>query len=393
MIKWFGEKKDPELEAREAIQQKRWSKAIAFYEKKLEGERDFALWNLLGDLHMNNSSRQDAVGAWRRALEGYAAEGLHENVLGIARKILRRAPEEEDVHLMLSESYLEMEYHADCLAAFRNYIRAVKHPSEPTMKALVKKIVDSKLRHPHLLEEFRLCFTDSKIEDIELAKQVDLFITLRLESASAELEPAEEETIAESSEPTAGWEPPATQKTDDGLLLLDINPNEVESSAHQAPAFSSADEPPADFNSDYMEYDPMSGGDGQTSTSGDGKDHYDLGNVYREMKLWDAAAAEFEQARRDPALRIRASLALAECLQEMSNLQGALDLLEAESEVKAGSPQERLSLHFQLGAVHELLGNLDDALACFQSVYQQNSQHAEAEERIQALRRRINTAA
>ncbi len=393
MLKLFGEKKVSEIDARAAIQQRKWSRAIAFYEKKLNGERDYPLWNLLGDLHMNNNSRQNAVEAWRRALEGYAAEGLHENVLGIARKILRRAPEEEDVHLLLSESYLELEYHADCLATLRNYVRIARRPSEPAMKALVKKVLDSRLRHPHLLEEFRACYQESGIEDVELAKLVERFVTFRMESAAAEPEPAVEPAAEEIGESTLEREPMVPQKTDDGLLLLDVNPGDMDTATHHAPVVSSPD-PSTEFNSDYMtDYDPVIGEDGQSSASADGKDHYDLGNVYREMKLWDAAAAEFEQARRDPALRLRASLALAECLQEMSNLQGALDLLEAESQAQAASPQERLSLRFQLGVVHELLGNLNDALECFQTVYQQNNQHAEAEERIQALRRRLGTAA
>ena len=57
MLKLFGEKKVSEIDARAAIQQRKWSRAIAFYEKKLNGERDYPLWNLLGDLHMNNNSR------------------------------------------------------------------------------------------------------------------------------------------------------------------------------------------------------------------------------------------------------------------------------------------------------------------------------------------------
>jgi tetratricopeptide (TPR) repeat protein len=140
------------------------------------------------------------------------------------------------------------------------------------------------------------------------------------------------------------------------------------------------------------DYEVVGKDEGPMLAPGEGKDHYDLGNVYREMRLWDAAVAEFEQARRDPTLRVRSTLALSECLQEMSNLQGALDLLESESRTMSASPQEQLSLHFQLGVVNELLGNLDEALKHFEDVHRQNSEHAEAEERIEALRRKKGAA-
>ena len=40
----FGDKRDPEQQARDAIRRKKWALAIAHYEKKLhENERDFAL--------------------------------------------------------------------------------------------------------------------------------------------------------------------------------------------------------------------------------------------------------------------------------------------------------------------------------------------------------------
>ena len=393
MIKWFNDKKDPEQAAREAIQQKKWARAISFYEKKLSGDRDFALWNLIGDLHMNNRAREQAVDAWRRALEGYATEGLHENVLGIARKILRRAPDEEDVHLLLAEACLEMEYHADSLAAARNYIRAARRVSAPEMKALIKKMVNSSLHHPHLLEELRALYHDSGLEDVELEAKVEEYIRLRLEHAQqvAETSAAVEE---KSDEPEFTRHSAPSKLSDDGLQLLDVTSSELDAQIQKSPEFHPAGAPSADFQSDYSaDYDGIETDGGQMTAPGDGKDHYDLGNVYREMRLWDAAVAEFEQARRDPSLRIRSSLALAECLQETNNLQGALDLLEAESQAKAASPQERMSLHFQLGVVNELLGNLNDALTHFQTVYQQNTQHAEAEERIQSLRRRMGATA
>jgi tetratricopeptide (TPR) repeat protein len=387
----FGDKRDPELQARDAIRRKKWSRAIAYYEQKLrENERDFALWNLLGDLHMSNRARARAAEAWRRALEGFALEGLHENVLGVARKILRRAPEEEDVHLILAEACLGLEYHADCLAALRAYLRLAKHRSEADLRSLFKRIPESGMRHPHLFEELRAIYKESAIEDIELERRLEEFVEAGLRTAAESrvaFPSAEEREPVETSADVApaAAEPP----TQDGLLILDgldsfgddnggdyvyrgtSEPGRGESSARAGDADAAAAAEPGDI------------------PAGEGKDHYDLGMVYKEMKLWDAAIAEFEQARRDSSLRARGTLALAECLQESHDLQGALALLESEQQSADSSPQDTLSMRHRLGIIHELLGNLDDALQHFEAVQNANPGYGDVETRISALRGRL----
>jgi tetratricopeptide (TPR) repeat protein len=390
----FGEKRDPEVQARDAIRRKKWDRAIAYYEQKLrENERDFALWNLLGDLHMNNHARARATEAWRRALEGYALEGLHENVLGIARKILRRAPEEEDVHLVMAEAYLGLEYHADCLAALRTYLRLAKHRSESDLRSLFKKIPESGMRHPHLLEELRAAYRESAIEDIELARHVEEFVEAGVktvtETRAAPATAEEPEPVETPTETT----PPVTQPvTQDGLLILDGLESFGEDNGGEyvyRPTDLPRSEPsPAPSDAGREEIPRQA-----DVPVGHGKDHYDLGMVYREMRLWDAAAAEFEQARRDPSLRARATLVLAECLQESHDLQGALALLEGERKNASASPQELLSVRHQLGIVHELLGNVDEALRHFEAVHEASPGYGDVESRISALRSRLSAGA
>ena len=387
----FGDKRDPELQARDAIRRKKWSRAIAYYEQKLrENERDFALWNLVGDLHMSNHARARAAEAWRRALEGFALEGLHENVLGIARKILRRAPEEEDVHLVMAEACLGLEYHADCLAALRTYLRLAKHRSEADLRSLFKKIPESGLRHAHLLEELRSIYKDSGIEDIELERRVEEFVEAGLKAAPevriplaavAQPEPAEPAAeVAASSGETA---------TEDGLLNLDGLESFGEDDGTDYGYRRPADLPREESCERSGDADLAGATERGDIPSGEGKDHYDLGMVYKEMKLWDAATAEFEQARRDPSLRVQATLALAECLQESHDLQGALTLLESEQQNDDSSPQEKLSVRHQLGIIHELLGNLEDALQHFEAVREVNPGYGDVETRISELRTRL----
>lgn len=386
----FGDRGDPEQQARQAIRNRKWDRAVKYYEQKVQdNERDFALWNLLGDLYINSRSKARAVDAWRRALEGYAAEGLHENVLGIARKILRRAPDEEDVHLLLAEAYLGLEYHADCLAAVRSYLKLSKHRSESELRSLFKRLLDTSMHHVHLLEEFRAVFKESAIEDYELTERLNRFVADRAVAPAAYVtSDTEAELQMTAAAPAAASSRMAAEP--DGLLGLAGFDNagddgfamlggvDIPRAASPAPpAFADEFETPA--------VEPEA-----ELTTGEGKDHYDLGMVYREMKLWDAAIAEFEQARRDNSIRTRATLALAECMQENNDLQGALDLLDVERRVGAGTPQEQVNVNLQLGGVHELLGNLEEALAHFEAVRQVNPAFGDVETRIAELRARLD---
>jgi tetratricopeptide (TPR) repeat protein len=389
----FGEKKEPEQQARDAIRHKKWAVAIAFYEKKIQdNERDFALWNLLGDLHINNKSRAQALESWRRALEGYALEGLHENVLGIAGKILRRTPDEDEVYLLLAEAYLGLEYYADCLTAFRSYLKLSKRRSEPDMRSLVKKIADSQIRHLHLLEELSSIYKDAAIEDIELERRLEAMLESARQASrlTAPAEPVSERE-AEEEEYGQGLVAHSAPRHEEGLIGLDGLDSFSEDTGGEIHHFSRvADAPqstPMDFGSNF---ETPAVADASEIPAGEGKDHYDLGMVYKEMKLWDASIAEFQQARRDPSVRLRATLPLAECLQETHDLQGALDLLESELQASENSPQEKLGVVFQMGVIHELLGNLDEALSHFERVHSENASYGDVELRVADLRSRLD---
>jgi tetratricopeptide (TPR) repeat protein len=385
----FAEKKDPEFQAREDIRRKKWSRALTFYEKKLqENERDFGLWNLVGDLHMNNKAKAQAVEAWRRSLEGYSLEGLHENVLGIARKILRRVPDEDDMQLVLAEAYLGLEYHADCLAAFRSYLKLSKQRSESDMRSLFKKILETTITHDHLLEELGSLFKDSGIDDYELGTHLNEYIAANRKvqkKAPERIEPEAPLGEAPASRPSV------TYADDDahGLTALDgLDSFREDTFTDYAPPAAPRPAPQSygDFSNSF-ETPPS--GEFADVPAGEGKDHLDLGLVYKEMKLWDAAIAEFEQARRDQSVRMRATLSLVECLQETHDLQGALDLLEAEQDSGTNSPGDQISLALQTGMIHELLGNLDQALVYFEKI-RESDPSGEAELRIAGIRGKLD---
>lgn len=392
-MKLFGSKHDPEQQARDAIRRKKWRKAIAFYESRLaDHDRDYAKWNVLGDLHMHQRSRAQAVEAWRRALEGYALEGLHENVLGIARKLLRRMPEETDVHLVAAEAYLGLDYYADCFAEIRSYLKLAKHRSENDLRAILRKLLEAPIQHSHLLDELKILWEESGIEDIELQQQLEAYLAERQQIAAVH-HPA---SAAENNASAAEFETPlAAQKPEqhtDGLL--DLNAYESaggggELDSGEAPWRTAADF--ADRSTPFGEnFDAPPRAEPASASSGEGKDHYDLGMVYKEMRLWDAAIQELEQARSDRGLRLRSSIALAECLQESHDLQRALAILDEARQSGDGNPDEVLGLRYRLGVIHELLGNIAQALEHFEAVHARNPAMGDVEARLKELRGQID---
>lgn len=396
MTNLFGVKRDPEQHARQAIRRKKWKQAIAYYESRLAvQDRNYGLWNILGDLHMQNGARLQAAEAWRRALEGYALEGLHENVIGIARKLLRRMPEEDDVHLLVAEAYLGLEYHADCFSALRGYLKLSKRRSENDLRAMFRKLLETPITHAHLLDELKNLWSAAEIEDYELQQQIDAFIAAGLQTVEAH-SMARAESAAHREVETPGQESSAVRDVHhDGLLGLS-GIDESAGGNNDAEAGSSP------WSMDYTaggESTPYHAGfqtpppqPAAQSAPGDGKDHYDLGMVYKEMKLWDAAITELEMARADRSLRLRSTIALAECLQESHDLQRALALLEEARAAGDSSPEEALGLSYRLGVIHELLGNLDKALDYFESVFEKNSAMGDVAARVVDLRSHFSNA-
>ena len=389
MGKLFADKRNSEQQAREALRSRKWNKAVPYFEKRAQdSDRDAGLWNTLGDVYLNAGARAQAAEAWRRALEIYALEGLHENVLGIARKMLRRVPEQEDIHLLLAEAYLGLEYHADCLAALRGYLKAAKQRSESDLRALLRKIMSGPMKHLHLLEELKSIYKDSAIEDFELERQLADFV------AEMEKDIGSRERALPSAEETAGVEEAeGGQLVSEAHGLIDLDGLPTLGDATEEfgayPSFhESSDAAVPDFSAEFE----VPAADRQAPT-GESKDHYDLGTVYKEMKLWDAAITEFEQARHDSALRFRATIALAECLQETHDLQSALELLEEERQYTESSPHEHINVLMQIGVIHELLGNLAEALSHYQAVRDRNASYGDVEERIAELRGRLNANA
>ncbi|MCB1058648.1 MAG: hypothetical protein KDB65_00320 [Calditrichaeota bacterium] len=361
-------KKTPEIKARLALRAGKWKTALPYYEEQVHAdEQDFAQWNLLGDIQYGSGDVNGASVSWQRALDGFAQESLHENVLGIGRKMVKRCPEETGVHLVISEAYLGLDYFADAISAFRSFTKLAKHATSTEIKSWFRKVISCEIRQPHLLEELTQLLDECKLEDIELERDLQAYVS-RMQ-IQPEREEAEEQPVM-FEVPEQETNSSAEQSDDDGMQSLDAdwNSGDITFVQHDTPAYSQANGSFGDTPVSPIEFEVPETSEEEDLPAGQGKDHYDLGVVYAEMKLWDAAITEFQTARRDRTLRSKATIELAQCFKNSNDPHRALRLLEEETAVVDAESDVQDELNYHMGVLNEMLGNTDAALSCLERV-------------------------
>lgn len=376
--------KNPDQKARLALRSSKWKAALPFFEEQVHAdEQNYAQWNLLGDVQFRSGDTNAASISWLRALEGYAQESLHENVLGIGRKLVKRYPEETGVHRSISEAYLGLEYYADAVSAFRSFVKLAKHASGVDKKSWFRKVMTCEIKQPHLLEELMHLHDECNLEDIELQRELQAYIARMQENTDAQETNVEEE---EALEPKQEVIEQSFEVSTDGLMTIesdwsggDITFMKQDSLSYQ-PSQSTyePDNAPSHLEvpSEFAEED---------LPAGQGKDHYDLGVVYAEMKLWDAAITEFQTARRDPSLRSKATIELSQCYKNSNDPHRALRLLEEETAKLDDESEVQGDLNYHMGVLNELLGNTSAACSCFQKVGSDSTHSLDAAQRVARL--------
>ncbi|MBK6767048.1 MAG: tetratricopeptide repeat protein [bacterium] len=376
--------KKPEEKTRLALRSGRWKTALPYFEELANAdEQDSARWNLLGDMRYRAGENADAEAAWKHALDGYMHDGLHENALGVARKIARILPDETAVHPSISEAFMGLEYYADAIGAFRSFMKLNKSATSSELKSWFRRAITCDIRQPHLLEEISHLLGESGLEDVELERDIRLFVE-RMSETSDSLVTANEE---DSFEPAPVFEREYRLPDSDGLLSIDaietddppaLDLNSFQPVREVGPTYESLTssgeyEIPADIGSDFL-------------SDGQGKDHFDLGVVYAEMKLWDAAITEFQTARKDNSIRSKATLELAQCYKNANDPHRALKLLEEESALGASEGSVQDELWYQMGLIHEVIGNTSEALESYEKVSHESAHSIEAARKANLLR-------
>ena len=123
----------------------------------------------------------------------------------------------------------------------------------------------------------------------------------------------------------------------------------------------------------------------------DGKEHFDMGKVYKEMSLWDAAIAELKTAAMDPSWRARSCVLLSECFHQKGEITLAISqltwALSTGDELKETS--DKYNLYFELGILLESAGNYSEAREQYQTVHRWNPSYRGVEKKLLELRKKI----
>ncbi|MEJ2110200.1 MAG: tetratricopeptide repeat protein [Acidobacteriota bacterium] len=105
------------------------------------------------------------------------------------------------------------------------------------------------------------------------------------------------------------------------------------------------------------------------------EDHFSLGTAYRDMDLVDEAIKEFQTALRiaehskDSPKLIQCCGMLSTCFIKKSMPRSALRWCQTGLSVNHISDQEAIALRYDMGVSHEMEGNPDLALQCFDQIF------------------------
>jgi tetratricopeptide (TPR) repeat protein len=123
----------------------------------------------------------------------------------------------------------------------------------------------------------------------------------------------------------------------------------------------------------------------------DGKEHFDMGKVYKEMELWDAAIAELKTSAMDPRWRAKSCIMLADCFRQKGEIVLAISQLKwalsTGEELKEDN--DKYNLHYELGLMFEAAGSYPEAKEQYQAVHRWNPTHRGVEKKLMELRKKM----
>ncbi|MGK2906785.1 MAG: tetratricopeptide repeat protein [Desulfuromonadales bacterium] len=123
--------------------------------------------------------------------------------------------------------------------------------------------------------------------------------------------------------------------------------------------------------------------------SADTESHYNLGIAYKEMGLYDDAVAEFAIAAKDDARNLDCTTLTGQCYVETGETDAAMQAFKSGLAHQGITDEGRMTLNFEVGMLHQLNGQLLDALDYFQLVAEKDSFFRDVSELIKNLRREL----
>ncbi len=346
-------------EARKAEQRSDWARAIELYKSaiRIEDERgtgaDVGVYNRVGDLYLRQGDTAAAVEYYEQAADRYAANGLQTSAIALCNKILRIAPDRDEVYGRLARLHASTGLLAEARSAFLRFsarMRETDRLSEAleAVQDLVTLTGDEELRTAFAEQLEGAGLEAQAVAQLRLVYQARVAggrnaqdIREKIISLDPEADPVGSTTppppratptpdpvVSDRSLPGFGSDGPAP------LVVDEPRPAAAEPPAPDlAPAALDATEPQRAAAFDEVSLD-VPGAPAETDLSIESvftrfrtqvKDiveetdhavHYDLGIAYMGMELFDDAIGEFRLAMQSPALMESAHAMLGECIRE-----------------------------------------------------------------------------
>ncbi len=318
-------------EARRAEQRSDWARAIELYKSamRLQEEHgagsDVGIYNRVGDLYLRQGDSASAVEFYEQAADRYALNGLHTSAIALCNKILRIAPDRDEVYGRLARLHASTGLLAEARSAFLRFAESMRERDRlsealEAVQDLVSLTGD---------EELRTAFAE-QLAGAGLGAQ-----------AVAQLRLVYQARVAGGRN---------AQDIRDRILAIDPDADPVVATADPPPRAISTPEPPEpphppalellslDVGHDVADVDPVAdeppdfavnvGSDMESVLTKfrsqvreiveetDHAVHYDLGVAYMGMGLLEEAIGEFQLAMQSPALMESAHALLGECLRD-----------------------------------------------------------------------------
>lgn len=121
--------------------------------------------------------------------------------------------------------------------------------------------------------------------------------------------------------------------------------------------------------------------------------HYDLGVAYKEMGLVGDATKEFELAARDPARECMCYAMIGLIHLEQNELSLAMAAYTRGLSARVKTPEQELSLYYDLAIVHEMLGEYERAIGYLLRIARVDPGYRDIQARLTALGQPSSNAA
>ncbi len=122
---------------------------------------------------------------------------------------------------------------------------------------------------------------------------------------------------------------------------------------------------------------------GNEMESSDAQSHFDLGQAFKEMGLFDEAINEFRQASLDPSRLVECLIMQCVCLRERGELEKAITMLQAL--LKPGlNEEEYCVIMYELALSYEAAGNKEEANILLNEISATNPDFRDISSRINA---------